>query len=316
MIAGFSYLIGLLIAMGLLAQMAGSYLVQFFPNMSAQILGFMVLVVLVLLNMFGAVLSEIGQQVLICTTLFPLVVITIMCLTKIDLSNLHPFAPYGYANVFKATRVIIFGFFGFESAASLFNIIKDPERNVPRALTYSIAIVGSVYILFVASLILSTPLQYFTDANTPITQTLAIVFPHSPWILMAVHIAILSAIVGTIHSMIWGSSALLVSLTKKIKSSLVKPFIQLRAHRQQTMAVSVVGLCILLSGIFLKNLDMFFNLTATFIVSAYLLSMITLLTIRAEWKSGQNIKTVIGMVTALIMLYFAIEGLLCQLLCF
>ncbi len=308
LLAGFSYFVGLLIAMGLLAQVAGSYLHRFFPGFSHQTLSLSVLGLLIILNMFGAVLSEIGQRILIITTLFPLVATTLMCFTKTDISNLTPFAPYGIASIFKATRIFIFGFFGFECAASLFSIVKNPARNVPRALTYSILMVGLIYMLFVVSLIFSIPLSYFGGPRTPLTETLSMIFPHNTWILITVHIAMLSAVLGTVHSMIWSSSALFVSLMKKIKNNKNTPVI----INQQT-AVLVVGFCIFLSCVLLKNIDLFFNITAIGIVFALILSMITLLTIKSEWESGQNIKTIIGIGTASTILYFACEGLVLEL---
>ncbi|MDP3889012.1 MAG: amino acid permease [bacterium] len=307
LIAGSIYLFGLLIAMGLLAQMAGLYLHTFFPTISQKTLGLLALGALVGLNLFGVILSELGQQILIVTTVFPLLVITILCLTKVNFSHLTPFAPYGLGNVLKATRIVIFGFFGFECAASLFTIVKNPERNVPRALTYSILIVGMLYMLFVASLILSTPFEYFLTPNTPLPEILRITFPNQQWMLTTVHIAILSAILGTIHSMIWSSSVLLISLTKKIQKYRFSHLIN-----QQT-AVLLVGACIFLSYILIKNDMLFFAITATSIVSAFILSMITLLTMKSEWRSGQNIKTLFGIITASAILYFACEGLVQEL---
>ena len=141
-------MIGLLIAMGLLSQVAGIYLQQpFFPTVDTQTLGLIALIALTVLNMFGVVLSELGQQILIVTTTFPLLVTTIMCFSKAQLHNLTPFAPYGLRNIFEATRAVVFGFFGFECASSLFAIVKDPQKNVPRALTYSIGIVGVIYLI-------------------------------------------------------------------------------------------------------------------------------------------------------------------------
>ncbi len=304
MIAASLYLVGLFIAMGLLAQMVGHYSVRFFPTWPAQTLGLATLGILVLLNMFGVVLSQLGQHILIATTLFPLLVTTIICFSKADLANLSPFAPYGFTNVFKATRVVVFGFFGFECAASLFNIVQNPKRNVPRALTYSIVIVGLIYVLFVASLILSTPLEYFTGARVPLPDTLAIIFPNNNWILFTIHLSMLSAMVGTIHSMIWSSSALLISTLKKIKSN--------GLVLNQQIAVLIVGGCIFATCLLFQNLDLFFSLVATCIVLAYLLSMVTLLTMKQEWKSGQNIITLLGFATASAILFFAVEGLVQQ----
>jgi len=303
-IAGYSYLIGLLIAMGLLAQIAGSFLHHpFFPNTSSSTLGLIALFSLVVLNMFGVVLSELGQQILIVTTTFPLLATTIMCFTKANLNNLIPFAPYGFRNVMQATKIVIFGFFGFECASSLFSIVKDPQRNVPRALTYSIGIVGGIYLLFVGSIILSTPLALFTDPRVALPAVLQSIFPTNPWMLTIIHISMLSAVLGTIHSMIWSSSALMVSLLKQANG----------IKLNQRAAVLIVGFCIFLSFIFFKNIDLFFSMTAIFIITAYVLSMFTLFTIKEERSGVNGLITVGGMLTAGVIFYFAFEGLVQQL---
>ncbi len=308
-IASSAYLVGLLIAMGLLTQLAGEYLKLFFPSYSPYALGIIALGALVVLNMFGVVLSQLGQHILITCTVFPLITTIVMCLTKVNLAYLTPFAPYGLTNVLKATRVVIFGFFGFECAASLFNIVDKPEKNVPRALTYSIILVGTLYILFAGSIILSIPTHYFTDPRMPLTKVLSIIFPHNPWLITLIHSAILSAILGTVHSMIWTSSTLLILFVKQLKSATARSFYASGFLNQKT-SVLFVGLCIFISYISLKNIDLFFNLTALFIVSAYILSMITLLTKKEEWQSGHNIKTIIGITTAATILLLAVEGLI------
>jgi amino acid transporter len=308
LIASFSYFFGLIIAMGLLCQIAGVYLHHLFPTIPPLQLGLITLITLVVLNLFGVVLSQLGQYILICTTVFPLIATTLMCLTKIDLNNLIPFAPHGFANVLKATRKIIFGFFGFECAASLFNIVKNPERNVPRALVFSIIIVGTIYTLFVSSIILSTPLELFSNPNIPISETLRVLFPQKTWMIGLIHLSILSAIVGTIHSMIWSSSALFLALLKQFKSATVHSLLANNIITQR-VAVVLVGIGIFVAFSSLHNIDLFFNLTALFIVFAYITSIITLLTIKKEWERSYNIPTLLGIGTALMIIYFAVEGL-------
>lgn len=313
LIAVISYFIGLLIAMGLLSRIAGIYLQPYFPATPAHNLGLIALAVLVILNMFGVVLSRLGQHILIACTVFPLLTTTILCLSKINIANLFPFAPYGLTNALKATRVVIFGFFGFECAASLFNIVRHPEKNVPRALTYSILLVGGIYTLFVASIILAMPLHYFTSPTMPISETLAVLFPENSWIITIIHGAILSAIVGTIHSMIWSSSNLLMLIIQRLKSSWAHRLVSSGIIQQKT-SVLLVGAAILVSYTTLKNPHLFFLLTAIFIVFAYVMSMITLLFIPKEWESQQNIKTIFGLITALIIFTFAVEGLIQEII--
>jgi APA family basic amino acid/polyamine antiporter len=308
LIAGGLYIFGLVVAMGLLSQVAGMYLNILFPTFSAAFLGFLTLVVLVGLNLCGVALSELGQQILIITTVFPLLAIIGLCLTHANINNLFPFAPYGFGNVLKATRIVIFGFFGYECAASLFNVVENPARNVPRALTYSIAIVGVLYTLFIGAIILATPLELFKNPCVPLSTTLAIVFPNSSWLLTIIHCAILSAIIGTIHSMIWSSSALILSLLRKMgpKVGTLLPYADGAA---QKVCVLLVGSGIALTFASINNLNMFFSLTALCIIAAQILSLITLLVRPEEWKSGHNVITIVGVCTAIAIFYFAAEGI-------
>jgi len=302
------YFVGLLIAMGLLSRMAGVYLHPIFPSLTEYQLGLMALCALVVLNMFGVVFSELGQRILIICTVFPLLATIALCLSKASLANLCPFAPHGMTNVLKATKVVIFGFFGFECASSLFTIVKDPGRNVPRALTYSIILVGLLYTLFITSIILSTPLEYFVSPMQRISDILLLTFPQNPWLVRFIHFSILSAIIGTVHSMIWSSSSLLVLIIDKLKSPFAQKIQKSRLITAKT-SVLMVGAAICTSYITLRNPDLFLSITATCLVTAFIMSMITLLTIPAEWKSQQNIKTILGIITATVILIFALEGL-------
>lgn len=313
MIAVSAYFIGLLIALGLLCRLSGIYLQSFFPNTTPNALGLIALCTLVALNVFGVKMSEVGQQILIVCTVLPLIITTLMCLSKASLANLTPFAPFGLTNAIKATRVVIFSFFGFECATSLFSIVKDPAKNVPKALTYSILLVGIIYTAFIGSIIVSTPLSAFADHNTRISVILLQLFPQYTWIAKFIDFSILAAILGTIHSMIWASSSLLVTILRRINNRHVRSLVN-AGYLNTTTAVLCVGAAILVSYTTLHNIDLFFYLTALFIVFSFVMSMITLLTIKQEWQNRQNIKTVLGIFTATAIFIFALEGLLFELM--
>ena len=302
-----SYLLGLLIAMGLLSHAAGSHLSHSFPFYDPKTWGMITLGSLTVLNMLGVSLSELGQQILIICTVFPLIGTTIMCLTKANIANLTPFAPYGMINTLDATRFAVFGFFGFEASASLFSIIKDPEKNLPKAITYSLLAVACLYLAFVASLILAVPLKLFSQYPGPVANSLIHVFPGQQWILTCIHISSISAILGTLHSMIWASGAMLLSFIKKLRTSSTQKLVAHGILNERT-AVLLIGLGIYTSFIVLKD-DMFFNFTALFLLLGYTLSMATLLTLKEEWESGQNYITLAGFGCAGFIAYFALSGI-------
>ena len=159
------------------------------------------------------------------------------------------------------------------------------------------------------SIILCTPLHNFTSATTPLAETLSIIFPHNTWLITVIHLSILSAIIGTIHSMLWSASCLLVSLVNLMRGHVAKSMVS-RKFFTPKIAIALVGSCIFLSFSTITNIDLFFNLTAIFLVVAYSSAMVTLLGIPDEWRSGQNIKTCLGLLAALMIFIFAFDGLI------
>lgn len=309
-----AYLIGLLIAMGLLCTICGIYLHNMIPNHSATTLGLLILASLIILNMVGMVLSKAGQYILIALTLYPLIVTTLLCLTKIDLANLFPFMPNGHMSIVTGTKVAIFGLFGFESIASLFSIVENPEKNVPSALRYTIIYVGIIYFIFISSMLLAIPQEIFIlNPKITIPQILNYLFPSQTILTQSVGISILFAIMGTIHAMIWSSSALMLSYLKVLNISFIKKAITHNKIGHKT-CVLIAGLVILIAFLSLSNLDMFFSLTAVAIIFALITSIIPLLTLKSEWESGQNYLTIIGLICALIIFAVAVEELVKNLI--
>lgn len=306
LLASGCYLAGLLIAMGMLSHAAGEHLIRYIPNTSAHTAGLVTLIALTLLNVVGVSLSSLGQQILIILTVFPLIGTTLICLTKANTANLIPFAPHGLKNIFQGTRVVAFAFFGFEATASLFSIIRDPQKNLPKAITYSLTAVACLYLLFVTSLILAVPLHLFAEYPGPVSGPLEHIFPNNPWLLELIHISSISAILGTLHSMIWSSGALLLSFIKKLRNNSSRQLIAFGVINQ-TVCTVLIGLAIFTSFSLLTN-ELFFNFTAMFLAMAYILSMATLLTLKPEWKSGQNVITIAGILTASLLFYFAAEN--------
>jgi amino acid transporter len=299
--ASISFLIGLTIAMGLLCQVAGIFLNHYFPNTSPTNLGLITLIAVILANMFGVKLSELGQYILIVLTVFPLLATILLCLTNIKPELLQPFAPFGKSSILLASKDVIFSFFGFECATTLFNIVENPKKNVPRALTYSILLVSILYIAFAAAIISAIPAQNFNSPDD-LPNALLKTFPQYPWLIELIAISIISAIIGTVHSMVWASGSLVKTLSNQIfKNNIFKT---------TERSVLAIGFGILATFMLLNERRLFFDLTAIFIIFAYVMSMLALVFTNKKFSLKTNIETMLGITTAMIIIGFAIHDLL------
>lgn len=212
---------------------------------------------------------------------------------------MRPFAPYGFAPIFRATQTVIFGFFGFESTASLFAIVESPQRTVPRALTYAIIMVSAIYFLFIISIMLATPHHFVAEQTMPISHLLRFLFPAQTWLITILHFSITASFITVLNAMLFATSSLLTSLVKATRenSSSLKPH----------TATILMGILIAASYSLLNNMDLFFDFTALFIILAFIMALISLFYFKQT--KLQLAQTIIGLGAAGTIFYFAVEGI-------
>jgi amino acid efflux transporter len=125
-----------------------------------------------LLNAAGLRLSG-RVQLAMTGVLATLMVVTVVAaLPHARLDNLTPFAPHGWAAVGSAAALLVWGFAGWEAAASLSSDYRRPGRDVPRATGVAIAVVGVLYLALAAtSLLVLGPAT--ADSQAPLSDLLA-----------------------------------------------------------------------------------------------------------------------------------------------
>lgn len=98
--------------------------------------------------------------------LIVLVFIIIAGLTKADVHNYSPFAPFGATGIFKASAVLFFAYVGFDAVSTMAEETKDPGRDIPIGLVGSMTVTTLVYCLLAVTLCL---MQKFSniDENAP-----------------------------------------------------------------------------------------------------------------------------------------------------
>lgn len=305
------YTIGVIIALGLLTQVAALNLHTYIPSLSVNTLGIILILLVMALNIIGVRFMQVGQIFLLSCTLFALIATTILGFIKADVSNLHPFMPHGVSSLVGALSTAIFAFFGFEAATSLVNIVKDPKRNVPKAVTYSVLVVGIIYLAFISALILGVPARYFTAANMPLSETIVTAFPGYAWLAKIIGIAILTALIGVLQSMSYAVSSLAFSFFKILKSKFANNLTQ--SHTGFKAIIVFISTLTLINFLSIKSMGLFFNLTAIFIVFAYASAILNLVIKKHDKSLAQKAITYMGLITAAIIFISAFQGLIQEL---
>jgi amino acid transporter len=109
----------------------------------------------------------------------------------VDTNNWTPFMPNGFEGVLKGVSAVFYAYIGFDAISTTAEECKNPQRDMPKGMIYSLLICTGLYILIALVLTGIENYSMFKGVNDP----LAFVFEQrAPWIEKIISI---SAVVAT-----------------------------------------------------------------------------------------------------------------------
>lgn len=96
------------------------------------------------------------------------------------------YMPEGITGVLTASALIFFAFIGFEDLANISEEVKNPTKNVPRALMYSLAITAVLYVLVGISVVSLESWEKLAVSKAPLAEAVASVTGNIGYTIMSV----------------------------------------------------------------------------------------------------------------------------------
>jgi amino acid efflux transporter len=151
-------------------------------------------------------------QLGMATVLALLMVVTMaLALPHGDRESLTPFTPHGWGAIGTAAAVLVWGFAGWEAVAPLSGEYRNPRRDVPRATTIAVVVVGVLYLgLAATSILVLGPAT--GDSEAPLSDLMAVAVGESARIITAVVAVMLT--LGAMNAYYAGGSRLGAALAR------------------------------------------------------------------------------------------------------
>ncbi|WP_449374615.1 amino acid permease [Arthrobacter psychrolactophilus] len=166
--------------------------------------------------------------------------------TAFNAGNFEPLMPMGAAGVSAAASRVFFSYIGFDAASTAGEEAKNPQRDLPRAILLSMAIVTSVYVLVAVAAVGARDWMWFDGTQAALVQILQEI-TNQPWIAAVFAIGAVLAITSVVLAVLYGQTRILVSMSRD--GLVPKVFGRISAKRGTPVAGTlIVGIAVALTA--------------------------------------------------------------------
>ena len=194
-----------------------------------------------------------------------LLVIVVGCM-YVDIDNWTPFLPNGFGGVMAGVSAVFYAYIGFDAVSTLAEEAKNPQKDLPRGMIYSLVICTIVYI--VLALVLTGMVPYtMLGVTDPLAEIFAI--KGVKWMLFIVSISAVVAMTSVLLVFQMGQPRIWMTMSRDglmpKKLSEIHP-----KHKTPGFATIVTGIVVGLP-IFFTDEDLILDFTSIGTLFAFVL---------------------------------------------
>jgi len=151
------------------------------------------------------------SNAMVIVKLLIIVLVIAVGIFHVDIDNWEPFMPNGFTGVMAGVSAVFFAYIGFDAVSTLAEESKNPQRDLPRGMIYSLVICTVIYIIL--ALVLTGMVSYTTLG---VSDPLAEIFKSKgiKWMLFIVSIAAVVAMTSVMLVFQMGQPRIWMSMSR------------------------------------------------------------------------------------------------------
>ncbi|NTS43454.1 amino acid permease [Flavisolibacter sp. BT320] len=167
----------------------------------------------------------------------------------VDVNNWTPFLPNRFEGVLRGVSAVFYAYIGFDAISTTAEECKNPQRDMPRAMIYSLLICTGLYIMIALVLTGMENYSRFENVNDP----LAFVFAErAPWIETVVSVSAVIATTSVLLVFQLGQPRIWMSMSRD--GLLPKKFQKIHPKYQTpSFATIVAGFLVAIPALFIED---------------------------------------------------------------
>jgi APA family basic amino acid/polyamine antiporter len=200
-----------MIAISAVSLSMGSYINSLFHlHLNLIIYGIPVIILFAVLNMLGIKNSAKTLSILVGVNVVILIVFIVSGLFYFKASDFVNFAPRGFTGIMEGSALIFFAFTGFSRITTVGDEVRNPEKNIPKAIIISIIISSALYATVAVVAIGLIPAPNLASASAPLSAAIKVL--HNPYLIVIISLGGITATAGVVLTGILGTSRVLFAM--------------------------------------------------------------------------------------------------------
>jgi basic amino acid/polyamine antiporter, APA family len=210
----------------------------------------LIIVLITILAYIGIKESKKSANFMVGLKLVVLAIIVIIGLFYIDTDNWTPFLPNEFAGVLKGVSAVFFAYIGFDAISTTAEECKDPQRDLPRGMIYSLIICTIIYV--VVTLVITGMVNYSEFNN--VTDPLAYVFEKIHLGKIGFFISVSAVIAATSVLLVFQLGQPRIWMSMSRDGLLPKPFSRIHPKFQTPgFSTIVTGIIVCIPSLFIES---------------------------------------------------------------
>jgi APA family basic amino acid/polyamine antiporter len=180
------------------------------------------------------------SNIMVYIKLIIIVLVIIVGATYVDIDNWTPFMPNGFGGVMAGVSAVFFAYIGFDAVSTLAEESKNPQRDLPRGMIYSLVICTVVYIIL--AFVLTGMVKYdLLGVSDPLAEIFAL--KGVKWMLFIVSIAAVVAMTSVMLVFQMGQPRIWMTMSRD--GLMPKKFAEIHPkHKTPGFATIITGLVV------------------------------------------------------------------------
>lgn len=175
------------------------------------------------------------NDIIVVIKLAVIVLFIVLATPHIKASNWHPFMPYGFNGVIKGAAYVFFAYIGFDAVSTAAEEVKDPKKDLPKGIMFSLLICTVLYIIVAGVLTGIVPYYKFKYTSAPVAFALQQIGIN--WGAAVVSIGAIFGLTSVLLVIMFGQTRIMFAMSR---NGLLPKFLSSVNHKTKTPIKSTI----------------------------------------------------------------------------